>query len=457
MGTYRAPAMNRRKALLIAGFFFGRRSGDDTDPRPVGREQLQERFRLLAPQQGVEVGADDRFFGDEDDLRVLFPSTTPGVSTGSVPRTASWARRERISDDTRMSSAAVALRTVEVLLRELEAADEFSGVVGLRHGDQELLLDAFGYASRTWNIPTTVETRFDTASITKLFTAVATLQLVEESAFALDTSVIDYLGLKDSGISPAVTPYHLLTHTSGIADDADEEAGERYEDLFVERPNYSVIETADYLPQFVGKPPNFPPGEGCRYCNVGYVLLGLMIERATGSTYRSYVAEHVFAPAGMNRSGFFRMDVVEPDVAEGVEAIEGEDGGIVGWRRNIYSYPPIGGPDGGAHATVGDLLRFHRAVTDGRLLSPALTAELISPKARHSARGAGSHLMGFGFEFETDADGVVWCYWKEGVNVGVSGMLRHYPRKDITFAVLAVGEKAAWSPIKAIDEAVRNA
>jgi CubicO group peptidase (beta-lactamase class C family) len=356
-----------------------------------------------------------------------------------------------------MSSAAVALRTVEVLLRELEAADEFSGVVGVTQGDQELLLEAFGFASRAWNIPVTVETRFDTASITKLFTAVATLQLIERGSFALDTPVIEFLGLHETGISQAVTPYHLLTHTSGIADDADEEAGERYEDLFLERPNYSVLETADYLPQFVGKPPNFAPGEGCRYCNVGYVLLGLMIERATGSTYRSYISERVFATAGMNRSGFFRMDVVEPDVAEGVEAIEDGEGAIVGWRRNIYCYPPVGGPDGGAHVTVGDLLRFHRAVTHGRLLGPALTAELLSPKARHSARGAGSHLMGFGFEFETDADDVVRCYWKEGVNVGVSGMLCHYPIEDVTFAVLAVGEKAAWRPIKAIHEAVRNA
>jgi CubicO group peptidase (beta-lactamase class C family) len=126
-----------------------------------------------------------------------------------------------------------------------------------------------------------------------------------------------------------------------------------------------------------------------------YVLLGLMIERATGSTYREYVTEHVFAGAGMTRSGFFRMDVVEPDVAEGVEGIEDESGGVVGWRRNIYSCPPIGGPDGGAHVTVGDLLSFHRAVTEGRLLGPALTLELLSPKARHGARGTGSHLMGF--------------------------------------------------------------
>ena len=281
-----------------------------------------------------------------------------------------------------MTRGAVALRAVEALLCELAAADKFSGVVGVAQGDQELLLEAFGYASRTWGIPATVETRFDTASITKLFTAVATLQLVEHGAFALDTSVTGYLGLEDTGISTEVTPYHLLTHTSGIADDADEEAGERYEDLFVERPNYSVTETADYLPQFVGKPPNFAPGEGCR------------------------------------------------------------------------SYPPVGGPDGGAHVTVGDLLRFHLAVTEGRLLGPALTHELRLPKARHSARGTGSHLMGFGFEFETDADDVVRSYWKEGVNVGVSGMLRHYPMQDITVAVLAVRENAAWAPIKAIDEAV---
>jgi CubicO group peptidase (beta-lactamase class C family) len=356
-------------------------------------------------------------------------------------------------EDKRMSPGTVDFPAVEALMRELEAAEGFSGVVGVRERDRDMLMGAFGYASRTWGIPMSLETRLDTASITKLFTAVATLQLVERGAFGLDTSVIDYLGLDGTGISAAVTPYHLLTHTSGIRDDADEEAGERYEDLFRERPNYAVIETVDYLPQFVGKPANFAPGEGCRYCNVGYVLLGLMVERASGAAFRSYVNEHVFAPAGMNRSGFFRMDVVEPDVAEGVEAIE-DGGAVVGWRRNIYAYPPIGGPDGGAHVTVADLLRFHRAVADGRLLDPSMTAELLSPKERHSASGAGTHMMGFGFEFEIGMDGVVRSYWKEGTNVGASGVLQHYPAKDIIVAVLAVGENAAWRPIEAIAEAV---
>lgn len=349
------------------------------------------------------------------------------------------------------------LTPVRELLCELEAADRFSGAVGIEQGGRRLLCEAYGYASRAWNVRATVHTRFDTASITKLFTAVATLQLVEVGAFALDTAVVGYLALEDTGISPAVTPYHLLTHTSGIADDSDEEAGERYEDLFVAKPNYSIVETVDYLPQFIGKPPNFAPGEGCRYCNVGWVLLGLMIEKATGSSYRDYVTEHVLARAGMRDSAFLRLDVVSPDVAEGVEAVEDGSGGIAGWRRNIYSYPPVGGPDSGAYVTAGDLLAFHEAVRGERLLGPALTAELLAPKVRHSARGNGSRFMGFGFEFDVGADGVVRSYWKEGVNVGVSGILRHYPASDVTIAVLAVGERAAWEPVEAIDSAVAAA
>jgi CubicO group peptidase (beta-lactamase class C family) len=356
-----------------------------------------------------------------------------------------------------MSSASLDFRPVEARLRELEAADRFSGVVAVRRGDDDLLTGAFGQASRTWNIPMAPEMRFDSASITKVFTAVATLQLVERGAFGLDTSAIEYLGLAETGISTAVTPYHLLTHTSGIADDADEEAGERYEDLFRERPNYALVETVDFLPQFVGKPPNFPPGTGCRYCNAGYLLLGLMIERASGESFRQYVTDHVFAAADMASSGFFRMDVVEPDVAEAVEPIEDEEGRVVGWRRNIYSYPPVGGPDGGAYVTVEDLLRFHAAVTEGRLLGPVLTADLLSPKERHSTTGGRTRMMGFGFEFETDPDGLVRSYWKEGANVGTSGILQHYPAHDLTVAILAVGEDAAWEPSKAVDEAVRAA
>ena len=184
-------------------------------------------------------------------------------------------------------------------LSMLADARSFSGVVRVDGPGGPWFAQAYGLASPTWGVPCTLHTRFDTASITKLFTAVATLQQIEAGAFALDTSVIDYLGLSGTQISPDVTPYHLLTHTSGIGDDADEEAGERYEDLWVDTPNYSVTETEQILANFVNRAPNFAPGEGCRYCNGSYVLLGLMVERATGQSYRDYVTERVFAAAGM--------------------------------------------------------------------------------------------------------------------------------------------------------------
>jgi CubicO group peptidase (beta-lactamase class C family) len=251
-----------------------------------------------------------------------------------------------------------------------------------------------------------------------------------------------------------VTPYHLLTHTSGIGDDADEEAGERYEDLWVEKPNYAVTETEQMLANFVNRAPNFAPGEGCRYCNGSYILLGLMVERATGRSYRDYVTDRVFAAAGMTRAGFFRMDVVEADVAEGVNPILDTEGNVTGWRRNIYSYPPIGSPDGGAHVTADDLMRFFAALRGGRLLGPDSVEAMTTPKVRHSDRPPGEHLMGFGFEFETDAAGNVRSMWKEGINVGVSGALSYYPSRELTVVVLSNMEEGAWEPLRIIDRLV---
>jgi len=332
----------------------------------------------------------------------------------------------------------------------LAAHDAFSGCAVATRGGEEVFAEAYGYANRAWRAPCTLDTRFDTASITKLFTAVATLQLIEQGAFALDTSTVGYLTLDGTTISPDVTPYHLLTHTSGIADDADEEAGERWEDLFINSPTYAFTEIAHHLPHFVNKPQNFAPGQGSRYCNAGYLLLGMMIEKATGTGYREYVQANVFERAGMAGSAFLRMDVVEPDVAEGVEAIKDGDE-LVGWRRNIFAYPPIGDPAGGAYATARDLVTFHRALAGGKLLGPELTAEMLRPHEVWQRDGDRTFINGYGFMFRVEG-GRVHSYWKEGVNVGVSGMLRHYPDQDVTLAILGVGEDAVWHHVNTFNQ-----
>jgi len=347
--------------------------------------------------------------------------------------------------------------TLEILqryLRDLEANDAFSGVVRVAVGEDERFAGAYGFASRAWGVRNTLQTRFDTASITKLFTAVAALQQVDAGAFGLESRAIGYLGLEGTAISPDVTVRHLLTHTSGIGDDADEEAGESYEAIWRDRPNYSVIETADFLPQFVHRAPNFAPGQGCRYNNCGYVLLGLMVERATGRPYRDVVREDVFAPAGMAASDFLRMDRVNERLAEAADPIHDDAGGIVGWRRNIYSYPPIGSPDGGAHVTAADLDRFMRAVRDGRLLSPGLTEAFLAPQVVCEVRDGWTQHFGYGPSFRVDDDGALVFLEKEGINVGASGLVRLYPGRDLTVVMLSNLEKGVWAPIGMAHEMV---
>jgi CubicO group peptidase (beta-lactamase class C family) len=129
---------------------------------------------------------------------------------------------------------------LERYLQQRREQDAFSGVVLITQGSSRLFAGAYGYASRAWKVPNTLAARFNTASVTKLFTAVATLQLIDRGVLAFDTPVIDSLGLQETAIPRAVNVFHLLTHTSGIADDVEEENGEDYADIWKTRANYSV-------------------------------------------------------------------------------------------------------------------------------------------------------------------------------------------------------------------------
>lgn len=316
------------------------------------------------------------------------------------------------------------------------ADSHFTGVVALRQGDRTLFEGAYGLASPRWGVPNTLETRFDTASITKLFTSVAVLRLVGRRLLDLDASIHDYVDLDGTTIAREVTLRHLLTHTSGIADDADEEAGEEYSDLWLERPVNAVTTTRDFLPQFATKEPLARPGEQCRYCNVGYVLAGLAVEGVTGGPYRDYVAAEVFTPAGMSSSGFFDRRWAEPDVAEGFDP--GPDGRL---EQNLFKSPPIGSPDGGALVTAGDLLRFLAAVRRGALLPPDLTTLFLTPQVRHDDEVE----YGFGLEF-TGPD-----WWKEGCYDGASGIAMHYGRSGIDAVVLSNTREGAWPVVRELD------
>ena len=341
-------------------------------------------------------------------------------------------------------------QAVDLILRDAAVRKEFSGTVQLSRGGSVLHEGSYGVSSRRWDVPVSLETRFDVASVTKLFTSVAVLQQVDAGTLELDSPIGRFVELGGTRVDPGITLAQLLTHTSGIGDDADEEAGESYEALWVDRPTYSVTKTADFLPQFVHREPNFAPGAGCRYCNCGYVLAGLAVENVTGKSYRDYVREHVFAAAGMHDSGFFSMQEAVPNVAEGWDPVRDDSGAVISWRQNIFSYPPVGSPDGGAHSTSADLVRFLNAVRAGRLLSAESTAAFLAPQVKHSDLDAGELHYGYGLVFRLDADGQTGLIYKDGINAGASALLGYYPGADVTLALVSNSEDGAWGPLAEI-------
>jgi CubicO group peptidase (beta-lactamase class C family) len=320
----------------------------------------------------------------------------------------------------------------------------FSGACLIKKENDTLFSAANGLANRDFGIMNRIDTRFDTASVTKTFTAVAVLMLAEQKLLRLQDKIRDIIALDDTAIPKDVTVEHLLNHTSGIADDADEEAGEDYSALFIDKPNYAIRNCTDFLPQFAYKPPNFKAGTNVRYNNCAFILLGMAVEKLTGMDYRSFVSERIFKPAGMNNTYFGAMDEVRPDTAEGYFAVRDENSDFVKWKKNIYSYPPIGTPDGGALTTVGELDIFIRSLKRGILLSPEYTAMIFKPHcAFPRSTPYGTWRTGYAFEF-IESSGVTFCMYKEGGNPGVDAILSYYPVLDISLNILSNQDGSLW-------------
>ena len=234
----------------------------------------------------------------------------------------------------------------------LEASKEpFSGVILVTQGGKALASVTAGYAHRAWRIENRLETRFRTASVSKMFTAVSVLQLIDAGKLTLETRVAPFLNLENTAIPGEVTVYHLLTMTAGIADWFDESGDvEEWAALRRAHPLYLLRRNEDYLPLFVNAPPVAPVGAGHRYSNSSYILLGLMIERASGLSYFDYVRRNLFAQARMTRSDFVALDSVQGEVAEGYvpchrragrahglaeEPLLGDAGSRRRWRRDL--------------------------------------------------------------------------------------------------------------------------
>ncbi len=315
----------------------------------------------------------------------------------------------------------------------------FSGVVRIDRAGQVELAKAYGFAHRALEIPNQVDTQLATASATKSLTALAVVSLIEDGLLELSTTARSVLGTDLPLIDDGVTIEHLLAHRSGIGDYLDEDAGDYdISDYVMPVPVHELARTEDYLVVLDGYPTKFAPGERFAYCNGGYVVLALIVERASGVPFHDVVRERVCEPAGMRDTAFLRSDELPGNAALGYLEIDGV------WRSNVFHLPVRGSGDGGIYTTVGDVSSFWKALFAGQIVSSEWVREMVSPRSVASD----GRRYGLGFWLHATRDAVQM----EGSDTGVSFRSVRDPTAHVTYTVISNTTDGAWPICRLLDE-----
>lgn len=322
-------------------------------------------------------GADLRVRGSNGvELRMSIQATEEGAVAGL-----------RIEEAQGGGSLESAARPLPDRLREWSEEDRFSGVVLRTREGREVWSGAYGPADRAHDIPNTVDTRFNIASLTKAFTGAAILLLWEEGRLSLDDPIGRWLDGFPAEVAGKVTVRHLLTHTSGW--------GHYWEHPTFRAELASLRSVGDYMAFIRDIPLDFEPGTAEQYSNVGYEVLGAVVEAASGQDYYDFVEDRIFRPLGMEESGFPARDRPEAGRAVGYtvahpHAVEGEI------LANTLLLGPRGTPAGGSYSTAADLARFWFAMLDYRLLGEAASHMVMGDFVEGEGPPGGVNIYGGG-------------------------------------------------------------
>lgn len=265
---------------------------------------------------------------------------------------------------------------IDALVGQYVANRQFNGTVLVAEKGQVIFKKGYGMANMEWNIANTPDTRFRLGSITKQFTSMLIMQLVEQGKLKLDGKITDYLPDYPKATGDKITIHHLLTHTSGIPS-------------YTGFPKFFAEDSRDpYTPEaftkkFASLPLEFEPGSKFAYNNSGYFLLGVIIEKVTGKSYAEVLNGNILTPLKMTDTGY---DLAAPLLAKRAAGYEKRNGGYVNAPYLDMSIPYAAGS---MYSTVADLYRWDQALYGNNLLSAKAKATLFTPFLSHYAYGWG--------------------------------------------------------------------
>lgn len=287
-------------------------------------------------------------------------------------------------------SADQAAKELEAFVKKLAEADVFSGSVLLAKDGKVFYKGAFGMANKDFNAPNKIDTKFNLGSMNKMFTAVAIAQLVEKGKISYDDPLSKFVpDFPNPDAAKKIRIKHLLTHTAGLGG----YFSERYQKL--SRDQIRTVDDMMKLAREDEKDIAFEPGSRWRYSNTGIMVLGKVIEIASGQSYFDYVRENIYKPAGMTNTDCYELDKVNTNLAVGYDKRFTDEG--VEWANNVFMHVMRGGPHGGGYSTVEDLLKFDQALRTGKLISNDTFKLLTSPKP-----DLNSPQYGFGFSVQPE-------------------------------------------------------
>jgi CubicO group peptidase (beta-lactamase class C family) len=269
---------------------------------------------------------------------------------------------------------------VDAFMRRVRVSSVSAAVV---RGDDTLLFKAYGLADREANRAATPRTVYEIGSVTKQFTASAIMRLVEQGKLKLDDDIGQYVP-RFPLQGHRVTIRNLLNHTSGIRN---------YTATPAWRPHWADDLPPDSIPGFVANDKfDFEPGTKFAYSNTGYHLLGLIIEKVTGTRYANYVSQQFFSPFGLTQTRYCDSHPTDPRMARGYS----EKDSVLAVAPYLSMTIPYAA--GALCSTVGDFIAWERAFHSGRVVSAASYREMTTPPA---LPGGAPSSYGFGLAIGT--------------------------------------------------------
>ncbi len=277
--------------------------------------------------------------------------------------------------------AAAQVEALDALVLKSMQTRQFPGVsiAVIKDGKVEVA-KGYGLADVEKSIKATERTVFQLASVTKQFTAAAVLLLVEDGKVSLDAKVSEVLPGLPAAWAP-VTVRHLLTHTSGI---------KSYTDVFGEKKvaDSRVFTPDEILALVKDAPLAFTPGERFAYCNTGYYLLGMVIEKASGKPYATFLTERIFKPLGMTATGLDDYGDARPIRAKGYATMNGQT------KPAEHTHPTQPFAAGALVSTILDLVKWDAALNGRKLLTPASYEAMWTPTRLNDGKPS-TYAMGW--------------------------------------------------------------